>query len=235
MGNLTLCLAVSTAIPLPFARTENVQTLNPSTFESEMRADNENQVSFVSIFYPKAERSYIFDSTRKTCMISGPSTWNKKSEVWEVVSCVSTPLVHPLYYSLTSPNILAVCGDSRLFCASFTVGCQKGEIPALRALSWRILFCISQSKAKPVSVSSLQISCRVQRLSFAYRCSLYWQGLSHCLYPLASEYNHEERRASYTPLSEEVCTHHHSSWQKMLGKGISVTTAFVILTCLCKV
>ena len=168
MGNLTLCQAVSTAIPLPFARTENTQTWNPSTFESETRADNEDRISFISICYPKAERSYVFHSsrnTRKTCMISESPAWNKKSKVWEVVSCVSIPLVHPLYYSLTSPNILAVCGDSRLFCASFTVGCQKGEISALQALSWRILFCNSQSKAKPVSVSSLQISCRVQRLS----------------------------------------------------------------------
>lgn len=168
MGNLTLCLAVCTAIPLPFARAENMQTLNPSTFESETRADNEDQISFISICYPKAERSYIFDSsrnTRKTCMLSGSPTWNKKSKVWEVVSCVSIPLVHPLYYSLTSPNILAVCGDSRLFCASFTAGCQKGEIPAPWALSWRILLCNSQSKAKPVSVSFLQISCRVQHLS----------------------------------------------------------------------
>lgn len=168
MGNLTLCLAVSTATLLPFARTENMQTLNPSTFESEMRADNEDQISFISICYPEEERSYIFDSsrnTRKTCMISGSPTWNKKSKSWEVVSCVSIPLVHPLYYSLTFPNILAVCGDSRLFCASFTVGCQKREILALWALSWRILFCNSQSKAKPVSVSTLQISCRVQCLS----------------------------------------------------------------------
>lgn len=140
--------------PQPFARTENVQTLNPSTFESETRADNEDQISFISICSPKAERGYIFDSsrnTRKTCMISGSPTLNKKSKVWEAVSCVSIPLVHPLYYTLTSPNILAVCRDSRLFCASFTVGCQKGEIPALRALSWRILFCNSPSKAKPVS------------------------------------------------------------------------------------
>lgn len=145
-----------------------MQTLYPSTFESEMRADNEDQISFISICYPKAERIYIFDSsrnTRKTCMISGSPAWNKKSKVWEVVSCASIPLVHPLYYSLTSPNILAVCRDSRLFCASFAVGCQKGEIPALRTLSWRILFYNSQSKAKPVSVSSLQISCRVQCLS----------------------------------------------------------------------
>lgn len=151
-----------------FARTANVQTLNPSTFESETWTDHEDQIHFISICYPKAERRDIFDSSRSarnTCTISGSPAWNKKSKVWEVVSCVSIPLVHPLYYSLTSPNILAVCGDSRLFCASFTVGCQKGEIPALRAPSWRILFCSSQSKAKPASVSSLQISCRVQRLS----------------------------------------------------------------------
>lgn len=130
---MTLCLSVSTAVLLPFARTENVQTLNPSTFESETRADNEGQISFISICSPKAERSYFFfyssGNTRKTCMISGSPTWNKNSKAWEVVSCVSIPPVHPLYYSLMSPNILAVCGDSRLFCASFTVGCQKRRNP----------------------------------------------------------------------------------------------------------
>lgn len=68
-------------------------------------------------------------------MISGSPAWNEKSKVWKVVSSVFIPLAHPLFYSLTSPNIPAVCGDSRLFCASFTVGCQKGEFLALQALS----------------------------------------------------------------------------------------------------
>lgn len=62
-------------------------------------------------------------------MTSRSPSWNKKPKVSDVVSCVSIPLVHLLYYSLTSLNILAVCRDSRLFCASFTVCCQKKRNP----------------------------------------------------------------------------------------------------------
>lgn len=48
-----LCLLL---IPLPFARTENRQALNPSNFKSETRADNEEQINFISICYPKVEK-----------------------------------------------------------------------------------------------------------------------------------------------------------------------------------
>lgn len=185
MGNLMLCLAVFTAIPLPFVRTENMQSLNPiSTFESKTRPGNGDQISFISICYHKAERSYIFDSsrnTRKTCMISGSPAWNEKSKVWEVVSSLFIPLVHPLFYSLTSPNIPAVCGDSRLFCASFTVGCQKREFLALQAPSWRVLFCNSQSKAKPVSISSLKSPAGFSSFLLSFSPSL--------LFPLAGAFS----------------------------------------------
>lgn len=115
-------------------------------------------------------------------MISGSPTWNKKWEAWEVVSCVSIPLVHPLYYSLTSPNILAVCRDSRLFCASFTVGCQKGEIPALQALSRRILFC--KSSICLLSADLLQGSAPLSS-SFAYRCSPAGRGFLAACIPIS--------------------------------------------------
>lgn len=35
-------------------------------FESETRAGNEDQISFISIWYPKAERSCSFDCSRGT-------------------------------------------------------------------------------------------------------------------------------------------------------------------------
>lgn len=61
--------AVSTAIPLPFARTENTQTSNASTFESEMRAGNQDQINpFFPIWYPNAEGIYFIKNTRKTHM-----------------------------------------------------------------------------------------------------------------------------------------------------------------------
>lgn len=60
MGNWTLCLAVSTDIPLSLARTENTWALNPGNFESEPRTDNKDQISFISICYPKAERKLYF-------------------------------------------------------------------------------------------------------------------------------------------------------------------------------
>jgi len=81
---------------------------------------------------------------------------------------------------------------------------KGGEIPALQAQSWRILFCCSQYEAKPVSVSSLLISCKVQcLLLFCLSLLTPLSGAPRCLCPHPSEHGHKGRRAS--------CTLHPSS------------------------
>lgn len=207
MWNLILWSAVPTAISLPFARTENMQTWNPSTFESETRAESEDQISFIYMCYLKARSSSIFDSSKHFWVHPRSTAWNKKSEVGDVVSC--------LHSSRASLALQFWCLQTPLLSAQ-TPGCF-----VLHSLSKRRNSCpvgsfvtlsLKQSQflsADPQGSASFS--------SFAHHCSLYGQGLSHCTpIPLPTSTSREEPHV-LSSVKEPASTIAHPSRKRWEG------------------
>lgn len=210
MWNSILCPAVPTAISLPFARTENMQTWNPSTFESETRAESEDQISFIYMCYLKARSSSMFYSSkneRKTCMISRSTAWNKKSEVGDVVSCLhsSHASLAMQFWCLQTPLLSAQTPGYFVLhsLSKWRNSCPVGSFATLSLKQSQFLSADPQGSA-PFSSS-------------AHHCSLYGQGLSCCTpIPLCTSTRREEPHV-LSSVKEPASTIAHPSRKRREG------------------